>query len=72
LLGELYHNREWLVNRTFISRDLARPNQYKGESELIASLKKDILKAMLFQGFNEDDLRIRFNVVNALTVLQKD
>ena len=50
LLGELYHNQEWLVNRTFISRDLARPDQDKVESELIASLKRDILRAMLLRG----------------------
>jgi hypothetical protein len=46
LLGELSHNRQWLINKTFVSRDLARPDQDEVEKKLIDSLELDILRAL--------------------------
>lgn len=72
LLGELRHNRTWLINKTFISRDLARPDQDEIENKLIANLQKEIDKALSSTQFNEDDLTINKNVVSALTCMHKD
>ena len=42
LLGELQHNRLWLVNKTFVSRDLSRHDQDEAEKALILKLRKEI------------------------------
>ena len=47
LLGELQHDKLWLVNKTFVSRDLSRQHQDEEERVIIAKLRKEIDKAML-------------------------
>jgi hypothetical protein len=68
LLGELRYNGQWLINKTFISRDISRPDQDEVEHELINSLKKDIEKALIFNNVSAGDLKIYTNVMNALTI----
>jgi hypothetical protein len=74
LLGEFSHNRSWLINKTFISRDLSRPDQDEVEYKLIDSLKKEIEKALRSPspGLYEDKIRLDKNIVNALTNIRKD
>ena len=72
LLGELYQNRLWLINKTFISRDIARRDQDELESELITLLKADIESTLSLFENNSDHLRNNKNVLNAITNTVKD
>lgn len=72
LLGELSHNRLWLINKTFISRDISNPYQDRIESELIASLQMSLEESLGSTDFIEDDVRIHKNVVNAMIIIDKD
>lgn len=72
LLGELRHNRLWLINKTFISRDLSRPSQDEVENELICSLQKEIERALGSPHLYEDKIRLNRNIVNSLTNIRKD
>jgi hypothetical protein len=46
-LGNYYGDPEWLVHKTFISRDLARNDQDLHEKALLAKLQSRLLKAQL-------------------------
>ncbi|HLK27274.1 MAG TPA: hypothetical protein VKT28_01740 [Puia sp.] len=72
LLGDISHNGEWLMNRTFITRDMSKPDQDEIEHGLICNLKKDIEKAMIFYDARDEDIRRCTNVMNALTKPIKD
>ncbi len=72
LLGEFQKNNMWIVNKTFISRDLARPDQDEVESELIDTLKVELENALSAANVNEEDLDIHKNVVTAITKNCKD
>ena len=72
LLGEVRDNGSWLINKTFISRNLSRSDQDEVENKLICSLQKEIIKALTFPGLHEDRIRIDKNIVNSLTNIRKD
>ena len=72
LLGEFQQNNMWIVNKTFISRDITRPDQDEVESELIDTLKVELENALSAANVNEEDLDIHKNVVTAITNNCKD
>lgn len=65
LLGEAKHNRQWVINKTFISRDIMRPDQDAAEKNLIDTLHNDIIEALITR---QDDLyKKSSNIIAALT-----
>jgi hypothetical protein len=65
LLGEVKHNRQWVINKTFISRDIMRSDQDATEKELINTLNNDIIKALINR--QDDAYKKSSNIVAALT-----
>jgi hypothetical protein len=61
-LGELQHNDRLLVNKTFVSRDLASNKQDELEQQLLQSIGRDVLKDMLMES---EDLT-NANIQNAI------
>jgi hypothetical protein len=43
------------VNKTFISKDLYRPDQDESEKEMIATLEQEIKKVVIENGVLKDD-----------------
>jgi len=72
LLGEIRDNGSWLINKTFISRDLSRPGQDEVENELICLLQKELKKRLTFPDLFVDQIRFNRNIVNSLTHIRKD
>jgi hypothetical protein len=66
LLGEYLQQEGFLINKTFISRDLTHDEQDEVEKKLIGELQMDLLKAML-TGTNNEKTRISANIVKGLT-----
>jgi len=65
LLGEVIHNRQWVINKTFISRDIMRSDQDATEKELMDTLHNDILKALVTR--QDDAYKKSSNIIAALT-----
>ena len=68
LLGEAKHNREWIINKTFISRDIMRSDQDATEKKLINTLYNDIMRALIIR--QNDAYKQSSNVIAALTSLR--
>jgi hypothetical protein len=51
--GEIQKESDWLVNKTFVSRDLAFDNQNSLEAELREKLKQDVLHQFAASDYNE-------------------
>jgi hypothetical protein len=67
LLGELQHDRQWLVNKTFISRDTASSAHDEAEKKLLASLNLKTIIATLTDNLDGEENRVALNVINAIT-----
>lgn len=68
LLGELYQDGKWQVNRTFISRDLARMDQDEVERDLLEGLENEIQKEMAHytKGFSRHTMKFRDEIIKGI------
>ncbi len=66
-LGEILADSKWMVMKTFVSRDLLRPDQDEEEKELIAQMKSEIEIGKKGVPLNEG--RLRSNIL-ALQVMK--
>jgi len=66
-LGELQEKGTWVVNKTFISRDLIRPDQDDIEKELITSLQTQIEKSFRITYIDDYDYRLKVDIMKGIT-----
>ncbi|MBK5270106.1 MAG: hypothetical protein JJE22_03745 [Bacteroidia bacterium] len=71
-LGEVQHGLKWLVNKTFISRDLLKPEQDEMEKEIITTLQTEIDKEMIAPKMNETKLLHKMENFDAIKGLPMD
>jgi hypothetical protein len=67
LLGELQHERTWLVHKTFINKDLARVDQNEIEQGLIDSLKKQLEQEINNLEYDQHDFNYKTDVMKAIS-----
>ena len=72
LLGELKYDGLWLINKTFISRDITRTHEGDAESKLIAAMQMRIAAALCLDCFDEETLSIKQNVLNSISNTRRD
>ena len=72
LLSELKYDGLWLINKTFVSRDITRTYQDDAESKLIAAMQMEIAAALCFDCFDKETLSSKQNVMNSITNTRRD
>lgn len=71
-LGEMQHGIMWIVNKTFISKDIFRSDQDEEEKELIAAMQSNIVQLMIRNNTNETKLGFKMDVLTAIRGLNMD
>jgi hypothetical protein len=51
LLGEITNDSYWIVYKTFLNRELLRPEQQEEEIDIFRSLQEEVIEAMKRQNF---------------------
>lgn len=72
VLGELQYGFLWLVNKTFVSKDLLKPEQDEAEKEIIAELQQEIIFGMGTGKLSEATLMNQIDRIKALDGLSMD
>jgi hypothetical protein len=66
LLGEIQEGRSWIVNKTFITRELSSGAQDEIEEELLKHLREGIEEEITKPDFNRDSYDYKTDIIKAL------
>ena len=67
MLGERTKNRQWIVNKTLISRELSGGDQNEIESGLLIDLQKDIEAELNWVEFDREAYNYKADVMKGIT-----
>ncbi len=67
LYDEIQHDDTWLVNKTFVSRDLAYDDQHLIEAVMIELLKRDVLTKFADRSFDEIKHQLQLDIMLSIT-----
>lgn len=71
-LGELQYGFLWMVNKTFVSKDLLKPEQDEAEKEIIAELQQEIVFGMGTGKLSETTWMDQIDRIKAIEGLSMD
>lgn len=66
LFGEIQNEETWLVNKTFVSKDLAFDSQNQLEAQMIQLLQEEALRDFASRNFNEYDYQKKTDLILSL------
>jgi len=64
--GEFQNEEKWLVNKTFITKNMAFAKQIKIEKGLIEELEAEVMLGSMFENFNEAEYKMKKEVLSSI------